>query len=46
MSKESAIKLFNDKKIRTQWDDEKELWYFSIVDVLAVLTESKNIHIY
>ena len=38
----SNIRLFEDSKIRTAWDDEKEEWYFSIVDVIAVLTESKN----
>ena len=42
MTKETAIKLFNEKHIRTQWDDDKEKWYFSIVDVVAVLTESEN----
>jgi hypothetical protein len=42
MTKETAIKLFNEKHIRTQWDDENEKWYFSIVDVVAVLTESEN----
>jgi len=42
MNKETAIKLFNDKKIRTHWDEEQEKWYFSIVDVIAVLTESVN----
>ncbi len=36
----SNIKLFESKKIRSQWDAEKETWYFSIVDVIAVLTES------
>ena len=40
MTKENAIKLFNDKQIRTHWDDEKEKWYFSIVDVVGVLSES------
>jgi len=40
MTKETAIKLFNDKQIRTHWDNEKEKWYFSIVDVVGVLTES------
>lgn len=34
------IQLFEDKKIRTAWDEEKEEWYFSIVDVVSVLTES------
>lgn len=42
MNKETAIKLFNDQKIRTHWDEEQEKWYFSIVDVVAVLTESVN----
>ena len=40
MTKENAIKLFNDRKIRTHWDEEEEKWYFSIVDVLSVLSES------
>ncbi|OFX23449.1 MAG: hypothetical protein A2033_12005 [Bacteroidetes bacterium GWA2_31_9] len=39
MTKETAIKLFNDKKIRTHWDDENEKWYFSIVDIIGILTE-------
>ncbi|MDX9847779.1 MAG: hypothetical protein RBT74_12420 [Tenuifilaceae bacterium] len=39
MSKDTAIKLFNDKQIRTIWDDEQEKWYFSIVDVVGILTE-------
>lgn len=42
MTKDTAIKLFNDKQIRTIWDDEQEKWYFSIVDVVRVLTESPN----
>jgi len=42
MTKETAIKLFNEKRIRTQWDDNQEKWYFSIVDVVGVLTESEN----
>ena len=40
MEKENAIKLFNNNKIRTQWDEEREEWFFSIVDVIGVLTES------
>ncbi len=40
MTIETAIKLFNDKQIRTHWDDEQEKWYFSIVDVVGVLSES------
>lgn len=42
MTKDTAIKLFNDKQIRTIWDDEAEKWYFSIVDIVGVLTESPN----
>ena len=40
MTKETAIKLFNQKQVRCHWDSEQEKWYFSIVDVLEVLTES------
>ena len=40
MKKENAIKLFEQKQIRTHWDDEQEKWYFSIVDVVGVLSES------
>lgn len=42
MTKETAIKLFNEKQIRTHWDDEQDKWYFSIVDVVGVLTDSLN----
>ena len=42
MTKETAIKLFDERRIRTQWDDNQEKWYFSIVDVVGVLTESEN----
>ncbi len=42
MTKDNAIKLFNEKQIRTHWDEEEEKWYFSIVDVVGVLTESEN----
>jgi hypothetical protein len=42
MNKESAIKLFETKQIRSVWDDENEKWYFSIVDVVGVLTDSTN----
>ncbi len=40
MSKEAAIKIFEDKQVRTIWDAEQEKWYISIIDVVAVLTES------
>lgn len=39
MSQRQKIQLFEDKKVRTAWDDQEEKWYFSIVDVCAVLTE-------
>nr|MBC7611577.1 Bro-N domain-containing protein [Pseudopedobacter sp.] len=40
MKKDTAIKLFEENKVRSLWDDEAEKWYFSIVDVVAILTES------
>ena len=42
MSKEDKIQLFQKQAVRTHWDEEKELWYFSIIDVIAILTEQKN----
>ncbi len=39
MEQDNKIQLFENKKIRTAWDEEKEEWYFSVVDVVAVLTE-------
>lgn len=42
MSKKEALQLFGDRKIRTAWNEEEEKWYFSVVDVVAVLTESSN----
>lgn len=41
MSQETAIKLFDQTQVRVHWDDEQEKWYFSIVDVVAVLTENE-----
>lgn len=41
----SSIQLFEDQKIRTAWDAEKEEWYFSIVDVVAVLTEQRIVEV-
>ncbi len=40
MTQQQAIQLFEEKKVRTVWDEEQEKWYFSIVDVVAVLTDS------
>lgn len=39
---DNEIKLFEGKQVRSVWNDEKEEWYFSVVDVVAVLTDSKN----
>ena len=42
MTKKEAIKSFEEKKVRTVWDDETEEWFFSVVDVVAILTDSPN----
>ena len=42
MTQQNAIKVFEEKKVRTVWDSEQEEWYFSIIDVIAILTESDN----
>lgn len=42
MTKQESLQLFEERKVRTVWDDEQEKWYFSIVDVVAVLTDSPN----
>lgn len=46
MTKKQAIQLFEEKKVRTVWDDQQEKWYFSIIDVVEVLTDSANPQIY
>ncbi len=38
----NAIQLFEKKRIRSFWDDEEEEWYFSVVDIIETLTDSKN----
>jgi hypothetical protein len=40
------IKLFESQKIRSSWDNEQEKWFFSIVDIIAALTDSNNAHVY
>ncbi len=40
MTKETAVKLFEQKQIRSQWDLEQEKWYFSVVDVIEILTDT------
>ena len=42
MTKENAIKLFQDHRVRVHWDNDQEKWYFSILDIIGVLTESKR----
>ncbi|MBQ8221495.1 MAG: Bro-N domain-containing protein [Bacteroidaceae bacterium] len=42
MTQHNAIKLFEEKRVRTIWDDQQEKWYFSVVDVVSVLTDSVN----
>ena len=42
MTQKQAIQLFEERKVRTLWDDEAETWYFSILDIIAVLTDSVN----
>ena len=39
---DNSIQLFDNKRIRTQWDSEKEKWYFSVVDIVEVLTGRKE----
>ena len=46
MTKKETLKLFEERKVRTVWDDEKEKWYFSIVDVVSVLTDSVDASAY
>ena len=46
MDKENAIKIFESKRVRVLWDDELEKWYFSIVDVIGVLSDSGNPQVY
>jgi len=42
MSQNTEIKLFDEQKIRTVWDETSEEWYFSVIDVVEILTESTN----
>ena len=43
MTEHEAMQLFEDRKIRTVWDDKEEKWYFSIVDVVGMLTDQPDI---
>ena len=42
MTKQSSLQIFEEKKVRTVWDDKEEQWYFAVVDVVEVLTDSKD----
>lgn len=42
MNKETAVKLFEEQKVRVEWDENQEKWYFSVIDVIAILTQSPN----
>ena len=42
ITQQNAIQIFEGKKVRSLWDDEEEKWYISIVDVIAILTDSPN----
>jgi len=42
MTQETSIKLFETKKVRTHWDEQNEKWYFSVIDVVEILTDSVN----
>ena len=44
--KKDSLKVFEDSTIRTVWDTDNEKWYISIVDVISVLTDSKNPQVY
>ena len=40
--KKEAVRLFEERKVRSVWDDQNEKWYFSIVDIVSILTDSPN----
>lgn len=42
MTTDTSIKLFENKKVRTHWDETEEQWYFSVIDVVEILTDSSN----
>jgi hypothetical protein len=42
MTQETSVKLFESKKVRTHWDEKSEKWYFSVIDVVEILTDSIN----
>jgi hypothetical protein len=46
MEKESSIKLFEQKQVRTHWKEDEEKWYFSVQDIVEILSESKDVKQY
>ncbi len=46
MSKENKIQLFQEQAVRTHWDEEHEKWYFSVKDVVQILSKSKDVKQY
>ena len=46
MKKENAVKIFEYKQVRTHWDEDLGKWYFAIVDVIAILSDSSNPQVY
>lgn len=42
MTQKQAIQLFEDRKVRTVWDERTETWYFSVLDVISALTDTVN----
>ena len=42
MKKDTSIKLFEEKKVRSVWNDDSEKWYFSVIDIVALLTEQTD----
>lgn len=43
MTKETAIKLFQDQSVRVEWLSDQEKWFFSIIDIIAILTGSESL---
>ena len=46
MSEENKIQLFQNQNVRTQWDEENEKWYFSVQDIVQILSESNDVKQY
>ena len=42
MAKKELVKIFEERKVRSVWDEEQEIWYFSVLDVVGILVDSKD----